>query len=400
MKLAPLVLCVVVTSLWPDAGAPLAAQAGPDQRVAQAPSAAAARRPGALSIEEATTLTQGWAFLAQGDYVRAAGKAQDAMARAPRSAAPLVLAVEVEFARVGPAAGLDVYERWLGGRTGEEPAVVRRIAMAMLQDMASQPQNPTARLESLRALADEGDAGARAALAAAASEGGTAETRTLAASGDPAAVRTLLAELASPRPATVAGLVAVGQSRSAQALPVLRARLTETRPEIRGAAAEGLGWLGSAEALALLRPLLKDQSSHVRMKAAAALYRGNDLTGLSILQAAAADAQSPSGQLAAAEAMAVRPDAAWQDLVRRLTQAAAPDIRLSAARLLAPQDPALAASVLQNLSMDPSPAIREEAGRALARDAAYDLAAARLLLRHTDRLTRVYAARSVLRLTR
>jgi HEAT repeat protein len=398
LQSAVLALLVVATVLTRPAAA---TQAASPQVPARPPAAQApgARRPGALPIDESTTMTQGWAFLAQGDLARAAQKAGEAMAKAPRSAAPVALAIEVEFARTGAASGLDVYERWLGGRVLEEPALLRRVATVFLQEFAQQPQNPTARFEALRVLGDEGDRTARAALSAAAAEGGGAETRALAATGDQAAVKSLLTELGMPRPPAAASLVALGKSRSPLAMAALTSKLAELRPEVRGAAAEGLGWLGSAEAIKVLKPLLNDPSSHVKMKAAEALYRLNDSSGFSILQASAAG-DSPSGQLAAAEAMAVRPDANWQTLVRRLTQAAEPDVRLAAARLIAPHDPALAASVFQSLSTDPNLAVREEANRSLAREGAFDLPSLRLLLKHTDRMTRVYAATSVIRLTR
>jgi hypothetical protein len=390
---------ILVPSARSSATAPEPSTSPSAATPASAAQTAVARRPGALSIEASTTMTQGWAFLAQGDFDRAAQKADQARAQSPRSAAPVVLAMEVAFARAGAPAGLDVYEGWLGGRALEEPALLRRIATALLGEVAQQPQNPAARLEALRALGEDGDASAHATLSAAAAEGGSAETRALAATGDPAAVRSLLAELTMPRPPTVASLVALGQSRSALAMAPLVARLTEARPELRGAAAEALGLLGSTAAISALKPLLTDPSSHVKMKAAGALYRLNDSSGLQVLQASATS-DSPEGQLAAAEAMSVRPDAAWQDLVRRLTQARESDIRLAAARLIAVHDPALAASVLQNLSADPNPVIREEAGRSLAREGAFDLPTLRLLLKSADRMTRVYAAKSVLKMTR
>src|SRR3954462_1970654 len=89
--------------------------------------------PAAMSVEEATTVTQGWAFLAQRDLERAAMKVEEAGKKGPRSAAVLTLGVEVSIARGAAAAGLDFYERWLGQRSMEEPAVVRRVAEAMLR---------------------------------------------------------------------------------------------------------------------------------------------------------------------------------------------------------------------------------------------------------------------------
>ena len=356
------------------------------------------RTPGAMSIEEATTLTQGWAFLAQGDLERAAARAHDALARSPRGAAALTLTIEVAIARTGPAAGLDAYEQWLGPRTLEEPAVVRRIAVAFLEDVAAQAQNPAAQFKARAALAEDGDAEAQAALVQAASQGEPPETRALAARGDARAVRTLADEVAANAPNALPAIQALGESGSRAAVPALTGKLSDPRTEIRGAAAEALGRIGGGDVIARLRPLLTEPSLHVRIKAAGALYRLGDASGLRILQEQAASDAAPA-RLVAAESMASRPDAAWQALVRGLASAAEPDVRLGAAKLLAQFDQPMAVGVLQGLAADPNPAIREEAGRVFAAEST-DIRTLRLLLRSTDRLTRVEAAAAILRLAR
>ena len=134
--------------------------------------ASAKPTPGAMSVEEGTTVAQGWALLAQGLVDEAAARAAKALAASPRSPSALVLAVEVAVARGGSQAGLSQYERWLGQRTLEEPAVLRRIAQALLargRRAVREHHAPASR--RLRALAAEGDAAAAAELATLAAKG-------------------------------------------------------------------------------------------------------------------------------------------------------------------------------------------------------------------------------------
>jgi HEAT repeat protein len=356
-------------------------------------------RAGAMGTEEATTLTQGWAYLAQGDLAKAAQKASEALAASPRGGAAAALAIEVEIAQNGSTAGLEVYERWLGNRTMEEPALLRRVAQAMLHEFAAQPQNPTARFEALRALAEEGEAVARNDLAAASTTGGTAETRALAAMGDARAVRALIDQLKLPTPTAPFALEALGKSKSPMALETVRSKLTDSRPEVRGAAALALGQIQGVPSIPSLQAMLKDQSMHVRMKSAQALYTMGDTSGLSVLLEAVRSDTS-DGRLAAAEAMASSPTPEWLALVRSLTTVSEPEVRLGAARLLAAYDQAASTAVLQALSNDPNQAIRTEATETLAQVTMTDFPVLRALMRNTARLTRVYAASSVLKATR
>jgi HEAT repeat protein len=124
----------------------------------------------------------------------------------------------------------------------------------------------------------------------------------------------------------------------------------------------------------------------------------NDPSGAPLLRELAAS-DSAQVRLVAAEALAPRADAAWQALVRSLTQAPESDVRLAAARLAASFDPELASRVLGTLALDANQAMSQEATRILAREVARDLATLRALLRHPDRLTRVGAASTVVRLT-
>ena len=351
-----------------------------------------------MGIEQATILTNGWAFLAQGDAVKAGEKANQLLSVSPRHPAAFALALEVEILRAGAVAAAEAYIRWIGARPTDEPAFIRRVSMAILEESVANTSDPSAQLDALAALANGGDIRARAQLSANQRKGSIAEVRVLAAKGEPTAVKQLTDALQTPLPNPVSAIQALGESGSRLAVPVLTARLSDARPEVRGAAADALGKTGGATAIPGLKALLTDPSSHVRVKAASALYRLDDSAGVGLLREMAASDSAPV-RLAAAEAMASKPDGNWQASVRNLTQSGEPDVRLSAARLAARFDPALAAATLRGLSESANPAISAEASRLMAADVPLDLAGLRPLLRHADSLTRVAAAAAVVRLT-
>ena len=284
----------------------------------------------------------------------------------------------------------------------EEPALVRRIALGVLREAASQAEHTTARLEALRVLAADGDAFAAEALAAAANAGGTAERRLLASTGNERAISALIAELNNGTGNAMSIIEALAQSGSKAAIAPLTDRLQNPSPEIRGAAVEGLGKLGSTlgsyDLVTRIKPLLADQTSYVRVKAAGALYGLNDVSGLQILQDLM-QADPSASRLIALQAMASRPDAVWLEQVQRLGSAAEPEVRVGAARLLGPHDPELARKVLLGVMNDPNPALREMAADAYGQLEATDFPALRRLLKSNDRLTGVRAATRLLALT-
>lgn len=361
-----------------------------------------ASMPGAMSVEERTTIAQGWALLAQGLLDEAAARAAKALAASPRSPAALALAVEVAVTRGGAQAGLRQYETWLGQRTLEEPALVRRIAFALLREAASQSEHTTARLEALHALAADGDAAAAAELATAANTAGTAERRLLASMGNERAITALIADLNNGTGNPMSIIDALARSGSKSAIAPLSDRLQNSSPEIRGAAVEGLGKLGvslgSYDLVTRVKPLLGDQTAYVRVKAAGALYGLNDMSGLQILQDLL-QAEPSASRLIALQAMAARPDAAWLDQVQRLSSAAEPEVKVGVARLLGPHDPELARKTLQSVMNDPNPAIRALASDAYGDIEATDFPTLRQLLKSNDRLTGVRAAGRLLVLT-
>ncbi|MBA2304781.1 MAG: hypothetical protein H0W08_19400, partial [Acidobacteria bacterium] len=111
-----------------------------------------AQRPVAAG-NEATELANGWQLLAQGRTADAATLAARMIATNPRSGAVLGLALEAAIRASGAAAGLAAYEKWLGQRSLEEPAAVRRIAEAILDEATASSSDAAVRATALHALA-------------------------------------------------------------------------------------------------------------------------------------------------------------------------------------------------------------------------------------------------------
>jgi HEAT repeat protein len=327
----------------------------------------------------------------------AAAAARKALDDSPRSAAAVVLAVEVDLARGGPTAGLDTYERWLGAKRVDAAYVLRRIATTHLEYAVRQRDGGLARVEALRALVADGDETARASIAAAGPTG-PFEAQWLASLGDETAVRSLIAQLKSlpNAPATIDALV---QSRSPLAVAPLVEMLSDARDDNRAAAADGLGRLGARDAVEQIKPLLKDSSFPVRLSAARALYQLGDDSGAPLLDQLLAS-EHAAVRMGAAEALSVRPDGNWKTVARALADDPDQTVQLQAARLMAPYDRELAQRVLDRLQRSENPAVREEAGRILTERVANDFATLRSLLRGGDKVTAVRAAGRILELTR
>jgi len=350
---------------------------------------------------EAAEIASGWTQLVQGQIDQAAARAAKVLESNPRNGAALLLAVEAEIVRVGALGGLTAYERWLGSRTLEEPAAVRRVAIAVLREQAGLHLEPSLRFYALKALADDGDRWAAEQLAQVAEQPGIATTRALASLGDETAVKKLLAERIDGAGQTVITIDALGESGSRVAVTTLVEYLKDPRMEVRGAALMALRRIGSTEAFSAVKPLLQDRNAYVRAQAAATLYRGGDESGLPVLQQLLAD-PSPGSRVVALEGMSSRPDATWLAAVRELTSSADLEARAAAAGLLAPHDPEAATRVLEGLMADGNPAIRELAAQ-LAGDTAIatsNLASLRRYLKGPAPRARVRAASRILTVTR
>jgi len=355
---------------------------------------ASAPLPGAISVADATELTNGWALLAEGRPAQAAVRAERVLANQPRNGAAVSLAIEAEIAQAGSIAALDQYERWLGRRVLEEPGTLRRIAQTLLWEEARRTTEPVVRREALQALAEDGDASAAREL------GRQAEGRDAgsSATGDAANADTLIGNLNRhiDDVRTIESLGAIGSSR---AIAPLIDQLKDDRIEVRGAAAEALGRIGDRDVIPHVKPLLSDRNIYVRIKAAGALLALDDDSGLAMLQEMLLDPAADT-RLAAAEILASRPDTAWLAAVRQLTEESDSAIRAAAARLLAPHEPEVARTVLQSLTSDENAAVRELAAQGLSEVMPNDIPTLRRTLRDPTPLPRVRAARRVLTMTR
>ena len=348
---------------------------------------------------ETSALARGWSQLAQNDAAGAARTASDALARNPSSSGALTLLVDAELARGRSPAAISAYTKWVGDRRLDNAYVLRRIARAVLVESSTGAPNTTARIQALKALADDGDDAAAAVL----NEGVVArrfdETRALAASGDERAVQVLIAQLQTMPGAKGALIDALGDSGSSLPVPHLMALLADTNDINRAEAVDALARLGATQAVPALRRLLNDPVFSVRLKAAGALFRLNDSSGLALLNEVS-QSEHAGVRLAAAREMASQPDSTWQSLIRSLTEDPDPSVRVEAAKLLAPYDHSTASEVLHQLMRDDNIAIREAATQAFLDRAVTDFAALRTVLLSGDPAMRVAAATRILELTR
>jgi HEAT repeat protein len=344
------------------------------------------------------TLAEGWTALGTGDVAKAGKAADRALADAPRSAAAVALAVEVDIAKGGPVAGLDVYERWLGNRRVDDAYVLRRIAEAHLRSVVSARKQP-ALTEARKALAADGDQAAAAELSKAASTGSSLEAAAAASIGDRAAIDAMIARLQDPMPGKVTVIEALGNAGSSRAIAPLMKLLSDPRQENRAAAAEALGKLGAADAIPQLRALLNDPVQPVQFAAAGALYRLQDMSGANVLDGLLTS-EYPTVRLSAAEMMSGTPTPTWQSIVKSLLDESDELVQLRAARLIAPYDMQAAAATLERLGQSQNMAIREEAAKAYVNHLAADFASLRRYLRNADPVTSVAAASRILELTR
>jgi HEAT repeat protein len=366
--------------------------------------AALAALPSAAFAQDARSdsamLAEGWALLAKGDAAGASLIASQQLQRQPNNAAAFVLAVDADMSRGGSDAGLATYEKWLGTRKLDDAYILRRVARTMLTELSGKQPSPIARLEALKALAEDGDLDARSALEAAAQSNGFGEARVLAGLGNERAVRQLIDLLvAMPGASKMRIIDALGDSGSKLAIAPLKTLLIDPNDGNRAAAAAALGRLGATEAIPALKPLLNDQMFTVKFKAAGALYRLGDSSGLSFLTELTRS-EHATIRIGAASELASQPDASWQALVRSLANDPDPTVRLEAARLIAPYDLCLAKSVLDALMQDGNIGIREAASGVLVDRVASDLMTLRTLLHSGDPLVRAKAAGRLLELTR
>ena len=398
--MSPARLCIGSLVQLLVAACPVVGQTPPTQAT-QAP----APPPGAMNVVELTTITQGWAYLAQGDIDKADAIATEALRHDPSNPALVALAVETSIARAGWTAGLETYERWQSHRLVDDFYVLRRVARAALFEAAQSSDDAGLRTEAVQALWEGGEASAAAALLRQREGlGHPIDTQTLAALGDSEAVETVIAALQSDTGDRMGAIRALGRSRSPLAVaPLVEVLDHHPRPELRAAAAEALGRLDARAAIPALQALLNAEVPMTRMAAASALYQMRDFSGIAVLQLALGS-EVPAVRLEAARAMAPRPgempDPSWLSVVRELARDPDAGIRIGAAQLLVAQDPIAARESVERLANAADLAVRDAAERALPAVMGSNFGEIRMLMKTADPLTRVRAAGRILALTR
>jgi HEAT repeat protein len=348
---------------------------------------------------DAASIARGWTLLVSGDKAEASKVVMQLVTRYPRSTAVLALAIEVEVARGGAFAGLEAYERWLGSRAVEDAYAVRRVARALLREIASDDKDRATRFAAIEALIADGDTDAAALLPPADAAAPVEVAARASAEGNAAAVDALIAQANQPGPARRVAIVALGRSRSPRATAALVGALDDSDAVVRAASAEALGTLRAATAIPRLKPLLDDAVVTVRLAAAGSLLTMNDSSGMPLLRQLQGS-EHAAVRVAAARAAASAPSAEWLGVVRDLTRDLDPDVRRQAAELIAPYDPVLAKTTIDPLLADANPAMRQAAADTYVRHVTADYAVLRRFLRDADHETRVRAADRVLELTR
>jgi hypothetical protein len=344
---------------------------------------------------DAAELAGAWQKLAQGRTGDAGAVAARLVTRNPRSGAALNLLLEVAIRTNGAAAGLAAYEKWLGQRTLEEPAAVRRIAEAVLNESAASSE-VAVRAAAVYALVRAGSSRASDLEQLRSTAAGA---RSMAALGDQEAAEVLIKDLDTAPVGGVVDIEALGSSGNTAAIGPITSRLDSDRSEVRAAAAEALGRLNATGAQERLKPLLSDRNMYVRAKAAGALLRLGDTAGIDLLREMSTNT-SAAIRLLAAEALAARPDEGWRALVRDLANTPDPEVQIGAARLLATFDPAAAGGLIEALEQHDNPVIRELVGRAGGEITSTDLSVLRRLLDRGNALGRVRTAARVFDVTR
>jgi HEAT repeat protein len=356
------------------------------------------QRPGAVRVEEATAITQAWGLLAQGLVEQAAATAEAALTRYPRNPAALSVAIEAWIARDGALPALDRYEAWSGQLRIEPAHELRRIARAVLWEVAERADG-AGRIEALRALVADGDGEAATALSRGLEAGRMTDLLAMAALGSDVAVTKLIESL-EPKGSHARALSALGESRQPIAAPSVRPFLSDIRTENRVAAAKALGLLNQYEDRDRIAQLLDESEEFpVRVAAAEALQSMGDARGRVVLDAMLAS-EHPMIRLHAAQALKGDRSPDWQRVTHGLLAASDPSIRVEAALLLAGSEPEVVRPVWQGGLNEANESIRELAERVWVVSSAQDIPQLRQILRKAGQSGRVAAAQAILELTR
>ena len=157
------------------------------------------------------------------------------------------------------------------------------------------------------------------------------------------------------------------ERRTARPVPAVMARLKIRRPEVRAAAAEGLGRSARARtgSRRFGRRIDPTRARLCAQRRPPRCCKLNDTSGLAMLRECWS-ASSPERRLAGARRWPTRPMGVDRRGARAGATGGEPTIRLAAARLIASTDPALAKAVADALAADTNLAVRELATRVQA----------------------------------
>ena len=361
---------------------------------------AAVMPPATIATEQSAALAEFWKALAEGKAKEVVGRARTFLGQHPDTPGLLATVIEVEIAASGGTTALATYESWFSRKSVEQPAVLRRIARAVLYEWARQAGDGAARSDALILLAEDGDPNAVSVINAGLQRGQASALRDAVRLKNPQAISQVAARIkASKGEDRLRDIGLLKEAKSPLAAPILIELLADPNERIRWSAADALGDTGNRAAVQALLPLLKDPHGIVRTAVAGSLYQLGDTSGQPILDELAAS-DNAQFRRTAAQLMASRPDERWLALVRGLLSDPDPTIRLDAAKLLAPHDPSSSRFVLDQLAGDASLAIREEAGLTKADLQTTSLGELRALLRSGSPTVRARAAGRILALTR
>ena len=356
----------------------------------------------AASGNAALQLAQGWNAIATGRPGEAARIAGSLLADPWFGHDAIALAIAANLPTGGALAGLNAYEQWLQRNGHEDLFLLRPVARAVLDDVATS-REPRLRFNALAALAEAGDTPARGTLHAEAGAAGSAIEANVALGmlGDVDAIGRLeLDVVAGGNRDKTPAIEALRAARGTAAAAIIEKALKDPAPPSRIAAANALAELNATASIGALREAAKDVDPAVRFMAAAALARlGSPENGVTLESLAA----SPVGdmRLFAASAEADRAGGgAWLAAADAILRDADPLQRLRAAELILTrvQSPAATAVVKTALS-DPSPAVRAEAAHVLTttlEHGDWEPSTFRQVLRDPLPEVRLWASRAVL----
>ena len=365
-----------------------------------------------VADRQASALGAGWTALGAGRTDTAEQAADEVLRTDPDSHAALELKIRAASLST-PTRALDAYEAWLVRARTEDAFVLRPVAAAVLEQIASGP-DPGLHAQALMALQGAGVTGTAERLKETVQTATPAGALQLALAGNAdAAARLLEPKVSSSLPpqALANGLGFGG----AGGIPALRALLKNAAGPVRCAAALSLGKIGATDAIPDLKSLMNDPEC--RAFAAVALTRLGEAEGEPVVQQLLT---SPvlDGRLLGAEAYDHNVPGPWVEALMPLLEDPNGLNRIRAAEMLSTVAPQAARAALMLAASDPNPVVRAEVSRALdtpgiaaggepmdpsipspSGSETISVAMLRKMLRDPDAATRLHGASALLRLT-